>query len=150
MDIASVIQRIEEQFPCAIAEKTPGWITLKKESLIPVFHCLMTGPEAFISLHCLTAVDRKDSVEVVYHLFSYHHKIMLTVKVLLPNVDLTIDSLTPLWDAANWLEREVFDLFGVKFSGHPDMRRILNPDHWTTHPLRKDFKQDGFVPRPVK
>ncbi len=131
-------------------EQTPGWVTLGKDALKPVVAFLKDGPGAFISLHCLTGVDRKEAVEVVYHLYSFEHRVMLTIKVILPNADLTIDSITPLWAAADWLEREVYDLLGVRFAGHPDLRRILNPDTWTDHPLRKDFKMAGVVPKPVK
>ncbi len=150
METAIVSKSIQERFPDAIVETKPEWICLKKEIFTPVLQFLKTGHLAFINLHCITAVDRQGSVEVVYHLYSFEHKWMLTIKVILLDSDLTIDSLTSLWSAANWLEREVFDLFGVKFTGHPDLRRILNPDTWSEHPLRKDFKRDGFIPRPVR
>ncbi|MBF0121826.1 MAG: NADH-quinone oxidoreductase subunit C [Candidatus Omnitrophica bacterium] len=150
MDTAAIIQSIKDRFPGAVAEQTPGWVTINKENLIDVARFLKDGPSEFSSLHCLTAVDRKETVEVVYHFYSFKQRIMLTVKVILPNADLVIDSLTPLWGAADWLEREVYDLFGVRFQNHHDLRRIMNPDSWTDHPLRKDFKMAGFIPRPVK
>ena len=133
-----------------MVEQASGWVTLRQDAVKPVFTFLKDGPGVFTVLHCLTGVDRKEAVEVVYHLYSFEHRVMLTIKVILPNADLTVDSITPLWAAANWLEREVYDLLGVRFVGHPDLRRILNPDTWTDHPLRKDFKMAGFMPKPVK
>ena len=149
MDIKDIIQQMQERFPGAV-EQTPGWLTVRKEAVRDVFQFLKTGPALFINLHCLTAVDRKETVEVVYHLYSFEHHVMLTVKVFLPNADLVVDSVTSLWQSADWMEREVFDLYGVRFQGHPDLRRILNPDTWTDHPLRKDFKREGVIPLPVK
>lgn len=150
MDIAAVIASIHAKYPDAVADQQPGWVVLKKESLFPVCTFLKEGPAAFAALHCMTAVDRKGTVELVYHLHSYEHRLLLTLKVLLADNDLSVSSLVPLWDSANWLEREVFDLFGARFIGHPDLRRILNPDEWTDHPLRKDFKRADFITKPVK
>lgn len=87
-------------------------------------------------------------VEVVYQMFSTKHKRALRVRCELPTSALEIDSVTPLWNAANWLEREVYDLFGVTFRGHPDLRRILMPsDYAEGHPLRKDFPLRGRFSR---
>ena len=81
---------------------------------------------------------------MVYHLFTFKNRFMLTLKVFLTMEDLTVESLAHLWRSADWLEREVFDLFGVKFLNHPDLRRILNPDEWTDYPLRKNFDRPDF------
>ena len=62
--------------------------------------------------------------------------------------DLTVETVSHLWKSANWLEREVFDLFGVRFLNHPDLRRILNPDEWTDYPLRKNFDRPDFIRLP--
>jgi len=100
----------------------------------------------------VTAVEYRDPelpLEVVYLLFSLQRKIQLCVKIALPkDGDLTVDSVVSVWQGANWLEREVYDMFGVSFAGHPDMRRILM---WETyaegHPLRKDFPLRGRFSR---
>ena len=76
---------------------------------------------------------------VVYHLFSLEHKHRLRLVVPLDESDAEVDSLTPLWAGANWLEREVWDMFGVRFRGHPDLKRILMYDEFEGHPLRKDY-----------
>ncbi len=87
-------------------------------------------------------------LQVVYQLWSIPHRRALRVKCLLPLDALEIDSVVPLWNTANWLEREVYDLFGVTFRGHPDLRRILMPmDYAEGHPLRKDFPLRGRFSR---
>ena len=100
----------------------------------------------------ITAVEYRDPklpIEIVYELFSLKHKIPLRVKIQLVDRDkLEVDSIVPVWEGANWLEREVFDMFGVSFKGHPDLRRILM---WETYaegyPLRKDFPLRGRFSR---
>ena len=67
----------------------------------------------------------------------------ITIRVMLDEPDLDVDSIVPLWEGANWLEREVWDMFGIRFQGHPDLRRILLPDAFTAHPLRKDYPLQG-------
>ena len=98
----------------------------------------------------VTAVDYGDGkpIQVVYQLWAIAHKRALRVKCELPLDGLSIDSVVQLWNAANWLEREVFDLFGVDFKGHPDLRRILMPQNYSEgHPLRKDFPLRGRFSR---
>jgi NADH-quinone oxidoreductase subunit C len=98
----------------------------------------------------LTAVDYGGGrpLEVVYQLWSIEHKRALRVKATLPLEALEIDSVQSLWNTANWLEREVFDLFGIHFHGHPDLRRILMPEQYAEgHPLRKDFPLRGRFSR---
>lgn len=104
----------------------------------------------FTFLTDLTAVDRRPAeprFEVVYLLTAPELRARVRVKVRLPGTDPVVASATALWPAANWLEREVFDLFGIRFAGHPDPRRILLPDDWEGHPLRKDFP---LVEEPVQ
>ena len=101
-------------------------------------------------LRDVTGVDHGGGqpIQVVYQLFSIPNRLALRVKCLLPVDAMEIDSAVPLWEAANWLEREVYDLFGVTFRGHPDPRRILMPmDYAEGHPLRKDFPLRGRFSR---
>jgi NADH-quinone oxidoreductase subunit C len=96
----------------------------------------------FDSLECLTGVDAADKkIHVVLHLWSYVRKHRAVIKVLLPRDTPTMPTLSSVWPVANWQERECFDLLGVRFEGHPDLRRILLPDDWVGHPLRKDFTE---------
>ena len=94
-----------------------------------------------------TCVDRypmEPRYELQYHLVSIPKKNKLRLRVKLSGDDPVVDSLVPVWLGAGWLEREIFDLMGIKFTGHPDLRRILLPDDWEGHPLRKDFPVEGF------
>ena len=97
---------------------------------------------AFGFLAELTAADfwpREPRFEVVYVLVSFAHRQRLRVKVRLSDPDPHLPTVTDLWPAANWLEREVWDLFGIVFDGHPDPRRLLMPEDWDGYPLRKDY-----------
>ena len=119
-------------------------ITVQKNALIKLFKFLRDDPALdFKFLMDLTAVDylnRKDiRFEVVYHFYSLKHNHRLRVKVPVSEDDCTIDSVSSLWKTANWYEREVWDLYGIKFNGHPDMRRILLYEEFKGHPLRKDY-----------
>ncbi len=149
MDLAALVQELQASIPGAVIESLPTGVVIKKEDAAKAFS-LLKNELSFESLQCLTAVDRKETIEVVYHVYSFTHRLMATLKVVLPMDDLNVASVTGLWSSADWFEREVYDLFGVRFEGHPDLRRILNPDGWTDHPLRKDFKGAGVVPKPVK
>jgi NADH-quinone oxidoreductase subunit C len=82
--------------------------------------------------------------EVVYHLLSIPKKERVRLKVRLESSSPTLDSVTPVWPAANYFEREVFDLFGVRFAGHPYLRRLLMPEDWEGYPLRKDYPVEGY------
>jgi NADH-quinone oxidoreductase subunit C len=98
---------------------------------------------------CLDRHPFEPRFEVVYQLVSIPRVEKLRLKVKLFGKDPVIDSLVPVWPGANWLEREIFDLFGIQFSGHPDLRRIVLPDDWEGHPLRRDYPVEGFRDIPV-
>jgi NADH-quinone oxidoreductase subunit C len=129
--------------PAGAGVKDP-FCKLQAARLLEVARTLRDHPAlGFDFLENLTAVDwpKAESIEVVYHLFSrtLHHSFVM--KVTLPRAEAKVASLTPLWRAADWLEREQFDLMGVVFEGHPDLRRLLLPEDWEGHPLRKDYQQ---------
>lgn len=101
----------------------------------------------FNYLSDVTCVDWHPSeprFEVIYHLLSIPHKERVRLKVRLSGENPALDSLTPVWPGANYFEREVFDLFGVRFNGHPYLRRIMMPENWEGHPLRKDYPVEGY------
>jgi NADH-quinone oxidoreductase subunit C len=94
-----------------------------------------------------TCVDRypaEPRFELSYHLVSIPKREKVRLRVRLSGNDTVVDSLVPVWPGANWLEREIFDLFGIRFTGHPDLRRILLPDDWEGYPLRRDYPVEGY------
>jgi len=102
---------------------------------------------AFSFLSDVTCVDwfpSEPRFEVVYHLLSISKKERVRLKVKLDGSSPALDSVTALWPGANYFEREVFDLFGIRFSGHPYLRRIMMPEDWEGHPLRKDYPVEGY------
>lgn len=104
--------------------------------------CRDTQGLDFNFLSGVTGVDyypQEPRFALVYHLYSMLHNRSLTLKVFLPGQDLTISSVTSVYPSANWFEREAFDMLGIMFSDHPDLRRILMPEDWDGHPLRKDY-----------
>jgi NADH-quinone oxidoreductase subunit C len=95
----------------------------------------------------MTAVDWFPSVprfQLSYHILSHGFKEHIRLRVLLEATEPSVESITPVWPSANYYEREVFDLFGIHFEGHPNLRRILMPDDWVGHPLRKDYPVEGY------
>jgi NADH-quinone oxidoreductase subunit C len=95
----------------------------------------------------VTAVDWFPSsprFQLSYHIVSHTHKERIRLRVMLDGAAPAVDSITPVWPAANFYEREVFDLFGISFEGHPNLRRIMMPDDWQGHPLRKDYPVEGY------
>ena len=89
-------------------------------------------------------VDAAPRFEVVYHLYSISKNHRLRIKVSVEERDCVVDSVVSVWKAANWQEREIYDLLGIEFRGHPDLRRILMSDDWEGHPLRKDYPLEGY------
>ena len=95
-------------------------------------------------LTCVDVYPGEPRFEVCYHLLSHARKERVRLKVKLAGDDPTVESITSVWPAANFFEREIFDLFGVRFAGHPNLRRILMPDDWQGYPLRKDYPVEGY------
>ena len=98
-------------------------------------------------LEDMTAVDWFPSTprfQLSYHILSHSYKEYIRLRVMLQAEDPTIESITPVWPSANYYEREVFDLFGIRFAGHPNLRRIMMPDDWVGYPLRKDYPVEGY------
>ncbi|MBI4298040.1 MAG: NADH-quinone oxidoreductase subunit C [Chloroflexi bacterium] len=134
-------QRIAQRFPGLAAEAAPAGIVVPAESLLEIAAFLKENPDLALDyLAAITAVDYLDHFEVVYHMTSITHNHSLMLKVRLPGREnLALPSLTSLWQGADLQEREVYDLMGIAFSGHPNMKRVLLWDGFQGHPLRKDF-----------
>jgi NADH-quinone oxidoreductase subunit C len=124
-----------------------GELTLEiaSENIVAVCRFLKEDQQ-FVRLSTVTGVDRypaEPRFEVVYHLHSIARNLRLRVKARLPGETPEIDSVTSVWRSANWYERETFDLFGIRFRNHPDLTRIMLPEDWEGHPLRKDYPVTG-------
>jgi NADH-quinone oxidoreductase subunit C len=144
---AQIAARIQSQFGDAVLEiKTdvpdPS-VTIAPEAVADVGYFLREEPDlGFASLMCLSGIDYGDRLAVAYHLHSMRHRHRICIKANLPREAgaARLPSVVAVWPAANWHEREAYDLLGIVFEGHPDLRRILLPDDWPGHPLRKDYE----------
>ena len=144
----SYIDKVKLKFPEIILDshsfRGDQTILITKESVLKLFKFLRDEPDLdFKFLMDLTAVDylnrKQDRFEIVYHFYSLKHNSRLRIKAPVSENDCSIDSVSSLWKTANWYEREVWDLYGIKFNEHPDMRRILLYEEFKGHPLRKDY-----------
>ena len=121
------------------------WFVCDAAAIVDLATWLRDEPALLFDwLECLTGVDRPDegTIHVVLHLYSYARKHRAVIKVLLSREAPSMPTLCGVWPVANWQERECFDLLGVAFEGHRDLRRILLPDDWVGHPLRKDYAEE--------
>lgn len=154
-------QRFGDRVRGANFEALDPWIEVAPEGLVDLCLYLRDEPDLrFNFLNCITAVDYFEPdpkkaaktgwsphLEVVYHLWSLPNKVSLVLKVMLPRWKddqagqlPELPSVSRVWSTADWHEREVYDLSGVRFTGHPNLRRILCPEDWVGHPLRKDYE----------
>ncbi|MGH7781048.1 MAG: NADH-quinone oxidoreductase subunit C [Candidatus Binataceae bacterium] len=144
MEALAIYQRLTRQFGAKVLEtvtqKLDSFCVIDPAAIVEVGRFMCDDPE--LAMDCLSnqsGVDYKDRIEVVYHLFSYKHRHGAVLKVKLPRENPVVHTLEGIWNSANWMEREIFDLLGVTFTDHSDMRRILLPEDWEGYPLRKDF-----------
>jgi len=151
MDIKEIHELLKSAFEEGIAEPVTDkpvdpYIVIDAEKINAV--CLFLRDEErlqFDYLSCLSGVDYdKDNLAVVYHLYSFSLNHKLVLKVIVPKSKPNVQTVSEIWAAAEWHEREAYDLIGVIFDNHPDLRRILLPEDWEGHPLRKDFKVPEF------
>jgi NADH:ubiquinone oxidoreductase subunit C len=137
---------LEQTFPQNKVEETFDFPVLyaDKAELLTIAEKLKNSPEThFDFLFCETAVDRNPDLEVVYHLNSTIHRHDMVLKVVLTDRETPeLPSVNDLWKAADLYENEIYDMFGIRFSGHPFLRRIMLGDEWPGFPLRKDYKDD--------
>ena len=123
-------------------------ISIDRSSLRQACLTLKNDPQlqynALADVTCVDWFPSEPRFEVVYQLFSIPNKKYLRLKVKLAGSDASVDSLTPIWPGANFFEREVFDLFGIRFDEHPHLTRIMMPENWEGHPLRKDYPVEGY------
>ena len=161
MSPEQLAERLRARFPDVLVARGEVTVTLDPGELLEALRHLRDEPDlGFASLSDVACTDwpgREPRIWMAYHLSSPMERgRRVRVKVGLPEGDLRVPSATVLWPSANWLEREVYDFFGVEFSGHPDLRRIELPEEWEGYPLRKDEPLGGvntqykgaFIPPP--
>lgn len=157
LDNATIQNDVSKKFPEATFSEFKGMltITISKDQILKLMKYLKNHKEfEFSYLTDLTGVDYLDMeleprFAVVYHLHSLKNNYRVRVKALVPEEDMVVDSMSSLWKGAIWLEREAYDMFGFQFKGHPDLRRILLPDNFEGHPLRKDYPLRGRGERDI-
>ena len=156
MDPLQIAKMIEEKFAGQVLGTTTHagqvGVSLKKDRIRDI--CLFLRDEPAVAmdhLADLTAVDFSrypgDSgprFEVVYNMISTVHRHRIRLKIRVPEEDPRVDSVTSIWHTADWHERETYDLMGITFDGHPNLRRILMPEDWEGHPLRKEYPLKGY------
>lgn len=162
METAELVsQKLKEQFPDIDFEFSDfrDELTVKfpKENIVEVCSFIKTDSELeFVYCEDITAVDwakRTNRFTVVYHIYSFNNNLRIRVKADVDESDCKIDSVCSVWKAANWQERETYDMYGIEFNNHPDLRRMYMPEDFEYHPLRKDFPLMGIpgsIPLPKK
>jgi NADH-quinone oxidoreductase subunit C len=150
LDLNVIIESLKTRFPGAVLDtylfRGETTLIIRRENIREVCKHLKTDLD-FLYLVDITGVDylgiKTPRYEVIYHIHrfgsDFDENVRIRLKVEIPEENLSIDSVTPVWSGANWLEREVYDMFGMDFVGHPDPRRILMPEDYEPFPLRKDF-----------
>lgn len=138
----TALEKIQTAFPALTREEGSEGALCGEADALPALLAFLQTDETcdFDRLGNLTAVDYPDRFELVYHLHSSRKRHTIELKAPLPKESPVAPSVTALWPSANFQEREVYDLLGIRFEGHPDLRRILLPDDFEGYPLRKDFK----------
>lgn len=120
-------------------------LTLAREGIVAACRALQSAGFNFLSdLSCVDWYPNRPRFQITYHLLSMSMKQRVRLCVMVDENDASVDSITGVWPAANFFEREIFDLFGVRFGGHPNLRRILMPEDYKGNPLRKDFPVEGY------
>ena len=146
MTQSEIIQNLANKFGERIAESSPEllepFIVVKPSDIPEVMAYLKNEPVLsmdFLNLISGVDWDKENRMEIVYHLSSIKHHHQIVVRAVLSRENPSVPTVSNLWGTANWHERETYDLMGINFEGHPDLRRILLPDDWIGHPLRKDY-----------
>lgn len=147
-ELLSIIRSVSQTEVSEIPNSTPFGVFLLKEHLVGVCEALHQDPSCYFDmLTCITGVDNgveAGTMEIIYHLYSIPFHQSLALKVVVSRENPEVESISSIWKSANWLEREVYDMFGIVFHNHPDLRRILMPADWKGFPLRKDFKHEEY------
>ena len=156
-----IVNKVKEKFGDSVVEvsdfRNDLSIKIKKEQLVELGNFLKNDPDLqFVMCKDVTGIDwaiRKNRFTTVYHVYSFTLHLNLRLKADIEETPPQIDSVTSVWQSAEWYERETWDMYGIKFLNHPDLRRMYMPEGFEHHPLRKDFPVlgiDGSLPLPKK
>jgi NADH-quinone oxidoreductase subunit C len=152
MNAETIFTKLQERFPdkkLLLHNESGPYIVIEPENLLEICDFLKTHSEFWFDyLIFISALDFQESLQAVYALASYKYNHVLFLKVALPRDQAEIPSLYGLWSGADWHERETYDLFGIKFTGHPDLQRIMMPPDWEGYPLRKDYRHPNLIRKP--
>ncbi|HEX9143549.1 MAG TPA: NADH-quinone oxidoreductase subunit C [Candidatus Binatia bacterium] len=146
MESTAIYQALEKRFPDKVSQfkgdVAEPYLNVDPRAIVDVCRFLRDDKDLdFEVLSDLTALDwpKEEKIQTVYHLYSYSQRHQIVLKADLPRENPRIATVEGVWKVANWFEREVYDLFGVIFEGHSDLRRIMLPEDWVGYPLRKDY-----------
>ena len=143
--VAALRAGLPEAIVGARYDKKELTLWIARDSIIAAAGALKGAGYNFLSdVTCVDWLPNEPRFEVIYHLLSHDWKQRVRLAVRLESLDPEVASMTAVWPTANFYEREIWDLFGVRFGGHPNLRRILMPDEWEGHPLRKDYPVEGY------
>ena len=143
--IASLLSSSPGLILDAIFDRNELTITVPRDQIREVCRTVQAAGYNFLEdVTCVDWYPSEPRFQVTYHILSHGLKERVRLCAMVASIDPSIDSITPVWPSANFYEREVWDLFGVRFHGHPGLRRIMMPEEWEGHPLRKDYPVEGY------
>lgn len=144
--VEEIVERFKADCPCVEVTRTEERRVYAKVPSENVFKVCQYIHDILTYEHCSTVigVDYVDHLSVVYHLTNYYSGVMIELSTDLPSEDPHVDSVTPIWQGANWHERETWELFGIVFDNHPKLERLLTPDTYEFFPFRKSYKLRGW------
>jgi NADH-quinone oxidoreductase subunit C len=143
--VAAIVAWKSEALTEARCDRDELTLTIAKEEIVGAAQAVQQAGYNF--LEDVTAVDwypASPRFQISYHIVSHKLKERIRLRAMVSESSASLDTITTVWPSANYYEREVFDLFGVRFDGHPNLRRIMMPEEWTGHPLRKDYPVEGY------
>jgi NADH-quinone oxidoreductase subunit C len=143
--ISSLLSSLPGSIQYAKFDRNELTLTIDKDQIRAACEVVRAaGYNMLVDVTCVDWYPSEPRFQVTYHILSHSLKERLRLAAMVDSIDTSVDSITPVWPSANFYEREVWDLFGVRFHGHPNLRRIMMPDEWEGHPLRKDYPVEGY------
>ena len=143
--VKAILDWNSEALTDALFDRGELTLTVSSEKICEVVAAVKdAGYNAFEDMTAVDWLPSEPRFQISYHILSHRYKERIRLKTWVDSSDPAIESITSVWPGANYYEREVFDLFGIRFEGHPNLRRILLPEEWVGHPLRKDYPVEGY------